>query len=166
MLSVFKNINKFAGRWKWLDLFAIFCARVLPYLLVIILFLYAFLISNIYLFLYAILSGIFARLIVNELVHVFYKEKRPAHLEETKILIPVPKNLSFPSGHSSFFFGVSFLILFFNFWLGIIFLFFSLIIGTARVFCGVHWFRDVVGGLAAGLASAIIIHYLITIIRI
>ena len=165
MISVFKDINKFANRWKWLDLLAIFCARFLPYLLAIFFFFYSLYISNIYLFFYAVLSGIFARLVVNELVHVFYKELRPAHLEETKILIPVPKNFSFPSGHSSFFFGVSFFIVFYNFYLGIAFIFLSLLIGTARVFCGVHWFRDIVGGLFAGLISAGVVYYLLIFIK-
>ena len=166
MFSVFKNINQFASKWKWLDVFAIFCARILPYLLVAFLFFYSIHISDVYLFFYAILSGFFARFVVNELVHIFYKEKRPAYLAKTKILIPVPKNFSFPSGHSSFFFGVSFFLIFYNLYLGIAFICFSLFVGVARVFCGVHWFRDIVGGVLAGFLSSIIIYYLFNFLRI
>ena len=164
MISVFKDINYFAKKWRSLDLLAIFCARILPYLMAIFLFFFYLYQKNIYLFFYAIISGLIARFVINELIHLFYKEKRPAFLEGTKILIPVPKNYSFPSGHASFFFGISFLLLFYNFYLGLVFVIFSFIIGIARVFCGVHWFRDVLGGLVAGFLSAIITYYLIVIL--
>jgi undecaprenyl-diphosphatase len=164
MISIFKDINQFARKWKTLDGFAIFCARILPYLMVVFLFFYSVYISNVYLFIFAILSGLFARFIVNELVHLFYKEIRPARLEGTKVLIPVPQNYSFPSGHSSFFFGVSCFLIFYNTYLAIIFILLSFLIGIARVFCGVHWFRDILGGFVAGLLSAIIIYYSLAII--
>jgi undecaprenyl-diphosphatase len=166
MISIFKNINHFAKRWKAIDVLAIFCARLLPYLMVIFLFFYSIYTADIYLFLYAILSGLFARFIINELVHLFYRRQRPAYIEQTKILIPVPKNYSFPSGHSSFFFGVSFFLLFYNIYLAITFLLLSFLVGTARVFCGVHWFRDILGGVFAGLVSAIIVYYLLNCMTI
>lgn len=156
MFSVFKNINRFAGKSKSLDLFAVFCARLLPYLLVVFLLLYAVLKNNYFLFFYPLLCGVFSRFAVNELVHLFYKESRPADLGSTKILIPVPKNYSFPSGHASFFFGMSFLLLLYSNWLAVIFLICSVLIGLARVFSGVHWFRDILGGACAGILSAVI----------
>jgi undecaprenyl-diphosphatase len=165
MFSVFKNINRFAGKWKVLDIFAIFFARILPYLMAIFLFFYSLHILNIYLFIVAILSGLFARFIINELVHLFYKESRPAELRGTKVLIPVPKSYSFPSGHASFFFGISSFLLFHNIYLAITFFLLSFLIGIARVFCGVHWFRDILGGFAAGLLSAIIIYNLVILIK-
>lgn len=165
MISVFKNLNYFAGKWKALDVAAIFCARFLPYLMAIFLFFYSVCISNISLFFYAVLSGLFARFVINELAHLFYKRQRPAYLEQTKILIPVPRNFSFPSGHSSFFFGISFFLIFYNIYLAITFIVLSFVIGTARVFCGVHWFRDILGGCVAGLMSAGIIYYLLIYIK-
>ena len=164
MFSVFKNINRFAGKSKLLDVFAIFCARLLPYLLVIFLFFYSIWAANFYLFVLAVLSGLSARFVINELVYLFYKEQRPALTEKTKTLIPVPKNYSFPSGHSSFFFGISFFLFFNDFYLGATFIALSFMVGVARVFCGVHWFRDILGGCAAGLLSALVIHYLSIII--
>ncbi len=165
MISVFKNINQFAGRWKILDIFAIICARILPYFMVLFLFFYSIYISNLYLFVLAIISGIFARFILNELVHLFYKEIRPANLGQAKILIPVPKNYSFPSGHASFFFGVSSFLFFYNIYLSIVFILCSFLVGTARVFCGVHWFKDILGGFLAGLLSAIVVYNLLNYIK-
>jgi undecaprenyl-diphosphatase len=165
MISVFKNINHFAKRWKIIDALAVFCARILPYLMVIFLFFYSVCVSNFYLFFYAILSGLFARFIMNELVHLFYKRQRPAYLEQTKILIPVPKNYSFPSGHSSFLFGVSSFLLFYNIYLSITFVFLSLLVGIARVFCGIHWFRDILAGALSGFVSALLLQGLLVHIK-
>jgi undecaprenyl-diphosphatase len=131
--------------------------------MVVFLFLYSLYVSDIFLFFCSVLAGLFSRYAINEFVHIFYKRERPAVLPETNILIPVPKNLSFPSGHSSFFFAFSFFLIFYNINLAIIFIVLSFLIGTARVFCGVHWFRDVVAGAAAGFISALVVYYLLSI---
>ena len=162
MMSVLKNLNQFAKKWKTLDMLAVFFARILPYFLVVFLFFYSVHIANLYLFIYPLLSGLFARFVLNELVHLFYKKQRPAFLEQTKVLIPVPRNFSFPSGHSSFLFGISFFLFFYNMMqLAVIFIIFSSLVGTARVFCGVHWFRDILAGIVVGGFSTIIINQLI-----
>lgn len=163
-LSVFKNINQFAKKWAALDATAIFCARIIPFLMIIFLFFYCIYIYDIYVFSYAIISGLSARFVINEIVYLFYKRERPAHLGQTKILIPVPKNLSFPSGHASFLFGISFYLFFYSLPLAIIFVICSSLVGIARVFCGVHWFRDILGGATAGFISAITINYLLNCI--
>ena len=162
MFSVFKKINSFAYKWKTLDVFAIFLARYLPYILVIILFFYALSQNNYYIFIYSLVCGLFSRFIINEIVNLFYKESRPAQIEGTKILIPVPKNYSFPSGHASFFFGVSFFLLPYNLYLSLFFVSLSFLVGIARVFCGVHWFRDILAGAVAGGISAIVLYKLIS----
>ena len=165
MISIFKDINKFAGKWKWLDLIAIFCARYLPYLMVVFLFIFAILNRNWQILFYPLLSALFGLFIINNLIYFFYIEKRPAYLWATKLLIPVPKNPSFPSSHTEFFSAISFSLFFYNVNLAIIFLALTCLVGIARVFCGVHWFRDILGGLVAGVFSAIIIYYLLSFIK-
>lgn len=165
MLSVFKNINKFAGKYKVLDFTAIFFARFLPYLMIAFLAIYSYYISNYSLFIFALSAGILGRL-MNEIVHLLYKKQRPAKAEKTNLLIPLPRNYSFPSGHASVFFGISFYLLFYgtNLPLAIFFLIPSFIIGIARVFSGVHWFRDIIGGAIVGAISAIIVYNLINLL--
>jgi len=166
MFSVFKDINRFAGKWKWLDSLAIFCARYLIYLMVVFLFFIGVIQNSLRLFIYCLISGLFSVFVINKIIYFFYKEHRPAELRSSKVLIPVPGNPSFPSSHASFVFGFSFLLSFYNLKLGIIFLICSLFVGLARVFCGVHWFRDIVGGIFAGLLSGTIIYYLLIYLKI
>lgn len=166
MFSVFKNINRFAGKSKILDIFAIFCAKHLLYLMLVFLLLFAYVINNWRVFLFPFLSGLFGAFVIDKLVYIFYKEKRPAELKSTNILISVPRNPSFPSRHASLVFGVSFSLFFYNFPLAIVFIICSCFVGIARVFCGVHWFRDILGGALAGLISALIINGLLNYIKI
>jgi undecaprenyl-diphosphatase len=163
MFSVFKNINRFVGKSKTLDYSAIFLARFLPYLLVVFLFLYSLRARDINLFVFPVISGVLARLL-NEVVHIFYKEQRPASLSEAKVIIPVPKSLSMPSGHASFFFAMSFMTFFYNIPLAVIFIICSCLIGIARVFCGVHWFRDIIAGTVMGFISSLIVLGLVNLL--
>jgi len=159
MISVFRNLNKFSGKSKYLDGFAIFCARFLPFLMAGFLAIYFIWYKEGLVAIAVLLSGFFSRFVINETVYVFHRAKRPAQFEGSKVLIPVPKYPSFPSGHASFFFGMSFALLFYNIWLAIIFIGLSFIMGISRVFCGVHWFKDIVAGMLAGLVSSLIIAF-------
>ena len=165
MISVFKNMNQFAKKWKTLDVPAIFCARFLPYLMIASLFFYSIYKPDFYLLFYAILSGLFARFVINELVHLFHKSQRPPYTEQVKALIAVPQNYSFPSGHASFLFGISFYVFFYSASLAIVLVICSCLVGIARVFCGVHWFRDILAGAMAGFVSALTIYFLLNFIK-
>jgi undecaprenyl-diphosphatase len=161
MFSVFKNINQFANKSKLLDGFAIFCAVYLLYLLIIFLFLFAFLSNNWPIFIYPFSSGLFSAFVISKIIYIFFRERRPAEFKNTNILIGVPKNPSFPSRHSSLLFGMSFFLLFYNLPVAIFFIICSCFVGISRVFCGVHWFRDILAGAFVGLISALFIHLLL-----
>lgn len=164
MFSVFKNINRFAKKSKLLDDFAVFCAKYLIVLMMVFLVIFALVSHSWRAFFYPLLAGLVGAFVVNKIVYIFYKEKRPAEFKGTNILISVPKNPSFPSRHAAVAFGISFYLFFYSFPLAIVFIICSCFVGVARVFCGVHWFHDILGGVAAGLISAIIIYYLLSII--
>jgi len=112
-----------------------------------------------------LLSGLCAAFVFGKIVQFFYKEQRPAEFKGTNVLISVPKNPSFPSRHASLAFGISFYLFFYSTPLAIIFIACSCLVGIARVFCGVHWFRDILGGVVSGFISSLAIYYLITLIR-
>jgi len=157
VFSISKKINKFAGKSRLTDALAIFCARYLVYLMTVCLLLIALIDNNWRIFFYPFLSGLFGAFIINTLVYIFYKERRPAGLKGTKVLIPVPSNPSFPSRHSAFIFGMSSCLFFYSTPLALFFLVCSCFVGVARVFCGVHWLQDVLAGILVGFLSALII---------
>jgi len=165
MISIFKNINQFAERWKIFDAFAIFCAKYLLYAMLIFLFFAALNFHSRGIFFYSLLAGLSAAFVINTVIYYFYKKDRPAEMKGTKLLIPVPQNPSFPSRHAAFCFGISFYLFFYSFPLAIIFLVCSCFVGIARVFCGVHWFSDILGGVVSGFVSSMIIYYLIILIK-
>ncbi len=165
MFSVLKNINRFAGKSSLLDGFAIFCAKYLLYLMLAFLFFIAIIIHSRGIFFYPLLSGLSGAFIINTIIYSFYKKNRPTELKSTKILIKVPENPSFPSRHAALTFGMSFYLFFYSVPLAIIFIICSCFVGLARVFCGVHWFLDILGGIVSGFVSAIIIYNLVLLIR-
>jgi len=160
-ISLFKFINSFARKRKSLDMPGVFFAVYLPYLMLFYFVAYFILTDNMRLMVFPLLSGLFARFFINNLIYIFYKKQRPSALKETKVLIAVPKYPSFPSGHASFFFGVSFALFFNNPVIALCFIVLSCLMSVARVFCGVHWFRDILAGAVVGGLSSMLIYYLL-----
>lgn len=165
MFSIFKNINRFANKSKLLDTLAIFCARYLLYIMVVFLLSFAAITQAWYLFFGPLVVGLFAAFVIDNIIYTYYKEKRPVELKNTKILIPIPKNPSFPSRHASLLFGISFYLLFYNIPLAVAFIICSCLVGISRVFCGVHWFRDILAGIFVGFMSVVIISNLLNYIN-
>ena len=146
----FNYINGFAGKQKWLDFMAVFCAEYLGYILAVVLAALTLIFKNINMFILPVLAGLFSRFFLNELVYFFYKRKRPPALIPAKTLIKTPNHPSFPSGHASFFFALSFILIPFGLSLATLFIVSAFFISFFRIFAGVHWPSDILAGIAAG----------------
>lgn len=107
-----------------------------------------------------ILAGILSRGIVTPAIRFFYEHPRPFVLYGTEPLLNETSN-SFPSGHAAFLFALAMTAWFYNRrWGNWLFAVASLV-GLARIFAGVHWPFDVLGGAAVGILSAWLIHRLL-----
>jgi undecaprenyl-diphosphatase len=160
---IFQAINNLALKNIWLDSLGLFFAIYFPYILTFSLILFLFFNYKKYrlIVLQSFIAGSLARGIA-EIIRFFVDRPRPFVNNEVNFLhiksfIEDISSRSFPSGHASFFFGISTVLFFYNKKLGIIFFLASLPIVFARIYCGIHWPLDMVGGLIVGIFSGILI---------
>ena len=162
--SVFLFIYHAAGRWPLLDDIGIFFAEWLPYLLVI-----GFLVlvfgqpgarRKFYLFAEGALAVILARGILTEIIRFFYYHPRPFEIYGFVPLIP-ESGASFPSGHMTFFFALAMAVWYADRKWGVWYFVLAALMGIARIYVGVHWPLDILGGVVIGIASGAFIHWLL-----
>lgn len=163
---MFEKINGLALKSYWLDSLGIFFAEYFPYILVICLFLFLVLNFRKYwpMVFLGLCSGALARGFA-EAIRIFWGRPRPFIENHVNLLISHVNTASFPSGHASFFFGISVVVLFFNKKAGIIFLIASLLISMGRVFGGIHWPYDIVGGFLVGTFSALVLMKIVALLK-
>ncbi len=155
---LFQQINNLAGHFKLLDSIGIFFAAYFQYLLAGALLVFLFLgktreekIKNYRLVGLAFLAAIVTRLGLGEIIKRLINRPRPFEIYQVHQLLPYDPGLSFPSGHAMFFFGMSMAIYLYNKKLGWLFFVGSVLIFVARVFAGVHYPSDILGGAAVGI---------------
>ena len=167
--QLFGVIYQYVHRWPELDTIAIFLADHVQYVLVGILLGQLFRknvdpLKNRVMVVLAFLAALIARLGVKTAIVFFYPHPRPyAVLSEMQALIPVgPADAyqSFPSGHAIFFFALSTVIYRYNKSLGVFFFLCSALMGIARIFVGVHWPADILGGAVLGILVGVIVDVL------
>ena len=162
--SIFLWIHHFAGHNGFLDGLGIFFAEWLPYILVVaflvLVFMQTGLRHRLYLFAEGALAVILARGIVTTAIRFFYIHPRPFEALGFTPLIP-ESGSSFPSGHATWFFALALVVWFANRKWGWWFFALATINGIARIYVGVHWPFDILGGAAIGGASGIFVHWLL-----
>ncbi len=164
-IAVFKAIHGLAGLAPLLDALGVFLALYLPYLLGLALLVFVFkqktTKQKLGAFLSLALAVVVSRGILTEIIRFVYPITRPFAALNFAPLIS-ESGASFPSGHTAFFFAVAFT-LFFAFdksWGGW-FLVLSTLIGVARIFVGVHYPMDILGGIVIGFISYLIVKALV-----
>ncbi len=167
-LFLFNLIHGFADRSGFIDGIGIFFARFVPYLLVLVALWILVRIRGwrhrFYFFSLAALALIISRGILTEVIRFWVNRPRPFELLSFTPLISHDAGGSFPSGHATAYFALSFIVFLFlrsypvdsRRW-GLWFLSGSAFMALARVFAGVHWLSDVLGGAAIGLGSAYLV---------
>jgi undecaprenyl-diphosphatase len=160
---IFNFIHQLAGRYFWLDILMVFFALYFPYLLGI----FALILPLAekkwrlrWLFYFELISaGILSRGIFTEIIRYFYAHPRPFDYFHFIPLIKESGN-SFPSGHAAFFFAIAIIILFWRPKWGWFFIGSAIVLSFARIYVGVHWPFDILGGMAIGLMCGFAVYYL------
>ncbi len=167
-LKIFEITNGLANQSKVLNILGIFFANYIAYFLGLVLLVLLFwpkkdLLKNRQMIFVALVSGVVARFLVKTIIVFFYHKPRPyvviASAHKLIHNFSFDDFQSFPSGHAIFFFAISTALYFYNKKLGIMFFTFSIIIGIARVFVGVHWPSDILAGTALGMLTAWVVQH-------
>ncbi|MGB9678484.1 MAG: undecaprenyl-diphosphatase [Thermoanaerobacteraceae bacterium] len=157
-LELFQLINGISGHVVYLDKLMIFIAKYSPLL-------YAFLLITQWLFrgdygkkasINAVFAGILA-LGINLLISTIYFEPRPFVNHKDNLLIKHPADASFPSDHASGGSAFAFTELIYDKIFGKIMMILTLLVLFARVYVGVHYPIDVLGGFLIGYISSRVI---------
>ncbi|MDO8489917.1 MAG: phosphatase PAP2 family protein [bacterium] len=151
--SLFSLVNGLAGQWRSLDFTGIFFARYAIFLLP----LFAFTTGRRWLAT-LVHCGVSAAcaLTTNLLISLIVFRMRPYVDHQANLLIRGIDTKSFPSDHTAAAFAIALSIFFVNRTAGIIAFAVAFLIGISRVFVGVHYPLDVLGGIVTGCASAFI----------
>lgn len=150
---VFMLINKRGKRPKWLDQFMLGFTQIGNGVFAFALAA-AFYLLDFHRLSYEIVLGTLSLWLVVELVKVLMQRKRPySFLPDIRILGRRERGHSFPSGHTSqAFFLASLLSHYFmaNLSLSVLLYAVALTIGITRIYVGMHYPRDVLGGIILG----------------
>ncbi len=148
---VFQAIFSFAGKSPVLDAFGIFLAEYLPYFLVAGIFFFVFSYDGWRkrgaLTIFFIFSLILSRGVIGYLISFFFPIDRPFIPLDFVPLVGKVVSPAFPAGYAVVFFTLAFALFCVNrSWGGIYFLAAS-VVSFGRIFVGVQWPLDILGGL-------------------
>jgi len=156
---VFTYFNMHGHRSPWLDWIMLFSTQIGNGLFAMIIAI-IFYFSGERLLAYALVLGTLSLWFVVEFIKVLIHRTRPyKKIENSRIVGSQARGYSFPSGHTSqSFFMATFLLLYYqpNFfiWLGVYVI--AFFVGITRIYVGMHYPRDVLGGAMLGTACGLV----------
>ncbi len=163
--SIFALVNNLAGKSQLLDFWGIFFAEYSGYLLValaiFLLFGFESRKERFHYFSIFVLAAILSRGLITEVIRFFYYRPRPFSVLDIVPLIEQVEKGAFPSGHASFYFALAGVIFLINRRLSWYVFAVVFVMGLARVFVGIHWPTDILGGLIVGILSVFIVNLLL-----
>lgn len=156
-LSLFFLIFGVSSKNNILDFVMIFGAEYLIYLVFILMFFFSvkgglkekksFLLS---------LLCLPIVIIIIKLIHLFFFEPRPFVSYQILPLISHQADASFPSRHTSIMAAIAFSYTYYKSKWSPLFLLALLWVGISRIYAGVHYPQDILGGIAVGIITLLI----------
>ncbi len=102
-------------------------------------------------------TGIVLSLVMSTFISSVYYHPRPFAIGAAKPLFAHEADSSFPSDGATTVFALAFMILFLKWYRsGSILFIYAVLVGIARIFCGVHWPFDILGGATVGFTGSYI----------
>ena len=155
--KLFLMINSLAGKSHILDLLAISLANGMPYFFILVEIYLYFVAKKKKEAIFAFYSVVMA-LGISFLISLFYTHNRPFMDNLGVALIQHKPDTSFPSDHTTFLFAIAWSFMFFRVRFWSLFLVLAFLGGITRVYTGVHYPFDILGGMVVGLIGAGIIY--------
>ena len=155
-LTLFNWLHNLAGRWFLLDWFMIFFATWMAYILLTLFFVPLLKEKDRkkrwYTLLWVSLSAIVSRGIITEVIRFFYHRPRPFMALGFDPLIAHDTDPTFPSGHMAFYTVLILPLWYLEKKWAWIYGASVILMGVGRVYAGVHWPTDIIGGIILGCA--------------
>lgn len=112
-----------------------------------------------------IILGLPIAVLLIKIIHLIFRENRPFVDFSFRPLVMEKNDASFPSRHATISAVIAFSYLYFRSKWAIFFLFIMLWVGISRVFVGVHYPLDTIGGFATAVVSLGVALYVKNILR-
>ena len=155
--TLFLIINNLAGKSHILDILAISLSKGMPYIFILVEIYLYFIAKKKKETLFAFYSVIIS-LGISFLISLVYFHNRPFMDNLGTMLITHKAETSFPSDHTTFLFAIAWSFMFFRVKFWSLFLVLALFGGVARIYVGVHYPFDILGGIVIGLVGASLIY--------
>ena len=165
MLTTFVNIDhsifyffyNLSGKSEWIDALIVFCGEYLIYLVILFVFWHAYRmwtkggLKALLPYVEAAISVLLARVVVAELIRLFYDRVRPFAALSLSHNLLIDTAASFPSGHTIAMFALATSVYFYDRKFGWLLYVLGIIIGLGRIAGGIHYPSDVLGGAILGI---------------
>jgi undecaprenyl-diphosphatase len=163
--AVFQFLYKLVGVSAFIDLFIIFLAGYLIYILSVGFVFFIFREKKSWkdrflLFSLATISVVLSRGIIKPIIAFFLERPRPFVEFGIEPILDIAAKPAFPSGHMAFIIPIVCIVWLLNRKLGIWYLAGALLMGISRVIIGAHWLTDILGGTLVGFISFAVVYYI------
>jgi undecaprenyl-diphosphatase len=147
--------NTLVGQYPWLDSLAVLITHYgIFFLLLCVLFA-----RDRRLLIHAGLTFAIA-ILADDIINALWFSPRPFTVDASTLIVAGLPDSSFPSGHTLRSFALAMPILLRGYrWLGIVALAIAVLVSVSRVYVGVHWWSDILGGAAISIGAAYAVRY-------
>lgn len=165
--ALFYLIYNLSNQSEILDTLMIFAARYLIIITFLLITIFAFRgnIREKKAFILAIFCLITAVVII-KIIHLFFIETRPFVSLNLTPLYPYDPDPSFPSRHVTMMTAITSAYIYFKSKWAMLFLVFLILTGISRIYVGVHYPLDILGGFLVGIISLILAKQIIKLLKI